>query len=308
MQPPLIKSGSLARLLENQGPNQLYHYTGPSGAIGILKSQTLWAGRPADMNDASEQALAREHALEMLSHLQFSPRSYGEGMVQYAIERLSGYWRFERTVSRSYTVSLTSQKDSLEQWRAYCPRSGGVALGFPMSHLRKVAEEQGFLLTPCVYDAHTHKAIVEQIVKFHLEVWDNRRPLNSPREGISSHLVHAFIADLDRFAPLLKHSSFAAEREWRLISPLVTELSRDDIIHVPSANGIKMFRSFSILTANHPVIEQAIGRGLTNRESGFYVVLGPNVDLDGMEESIRSLIPPEFGWQHSIGRTVSPYR
>jgi hypothetical protein len=304
----LIKSGPLARLLQSQGPNHLYHYTGPSGAIGILKSQTLWAGRPADMNDASEQALAQRLALEMLSQLQFPPRSYGEGMVQYAIERLSGFWRTERTASRTYTVSLTSQKDSLEQWRAYCPRSGGVALGFPMSHLRKVAAAQGFLLTPCVYDAHTHRAIVEQVVQFHLEVWDKRRPLDSPRQGISSHLVRAFIADLDRFAPLLKHSSFAAEREWRLISPLVTELSRDGIIHVPSEGGIKMFRQFSILTTDHRVIEHAIGSGLTNMESGFHVVLGPNVDLDGMEEAIGSLIPREFGWQHAVGRTVSPYR
>lgn len=260
------------------------------------------------MNDASEQAIAQKYALDILSHLQFPTRSYGEGMVQYAIERISGFWRLERTASRTYTVSLTSQKDSLEQWRAYCPRSGGVALGFPVSHLRKVASEQGFLLTPCVYDTHTHRSIVEQIVQFHLAAWDKRRPLDSPREGISSHLVHAFIADLDRFAPLLKHSSFAAEREWRLISPLVTELSSDDIIHVPSASGIKMFRSFSILTPSHPLIERVFESGLTNMESGFHVVLGPNVDLDGMEEAISSLIPEKFGWRHGVGRTVSPYR
>lgn len=310
VQSQLINSGPLADLLGNRGPDELYHYTGPSGAVGILKSRTLWAGRPADMNDATEQALAPKFALEMLSDLSFPARSFGEGMIQYAVERLSGFWSFERNASRTYTVSLTSERDSLEQWRAYCPRSGGVALGFPIDHLRKVTVDQGFLLTPCVYDAETQRAIVKHILAFHLKIWDQRRPLKSPRQGISSHLVHAFTADLHRFAPLLKHSSFAAEREWRLISPLVQDLSSADIIHVPSEGGIKLFRSFSLLTPEHPRIgpDPWSGTYTSYRDPRFQIVVGPNTDSEGMQEAMRSLVPEEFGWRHAVGRTASPYR
>lgn len=257
------------------------------------------------MNDATEQALARQYALAILSHLDFPHRSFGEGMVQYAIEHLSRRWGPELKASRAYTVSLTSAKDSLEQWRAYCPRSGGVALGFPMDHLQGAAADQGFLLAPCVYDDPTQRAIVDHIVRYHLQAWDQRRPLQAPREGISSHLVYAFLSDLDRFAPLLKHPSFAAEHEWRLISPLVQHLAHAEIIHVPSGTGIKLFRPFSLLTDRHPAI--VTGSGL-NTETGFHIVVGPNVDADGMTEAIRSLIPRDFGWQHSVGRTASPYR
>ncbi|WP_284976093.1 DUF2971 domain-containing protein [Arthrobacter sp. efr-133-TYG-104] len=299
----LTNSGPLGELLNRPKPVHLYHYTGPAGVIGILSSRTLWAGRPADMNDATEQILAREYALEILSSLEFPNRSFGEGMVQYALEHLSHPWRLRFEGSRAYTVSLTSERDSLEQWRAYCPRSGGVALGFSTDHLVNVAADQGFILVPCVYDRPTHREITGQIVKYHLGSWNKRRPLEAPRQGISSHLVRDFIADLERFAPLLKHPSFAAEREWRLISPLVGEGINSEFIHVPSASGIKQFQSFSLLTAQHPSIPV---KGYDRQ--GFRPVIGPNLDPGGMEEAIRTLVPREFGWLYGIDRTESPYR
>ena len=161
---PLIHSGELWRLLSRPRPSHLYHYTGPAGVIGILKSRALWAGRPADMNDSTEQLLAHAFAQESLARLVFPRRSFGEGMVQYALENIAGPRTWGES-SRAYTVSLTSEMDSLEQWRAYCPRSGGVALGFATDHLENVAKDQGFLLAPCTYDELTQRAVVEQIVK-----------------------------------------------------------------------------------------------------------------------------------------------
>jgi len=168
------------------------------------------------MNDSTEQILAHEFAQESLSRLVSPRRSFGEGMVQYALEHIVRP-RSWRPWSRAYTVSLTSEMDSLEQWRAYCPRSGGVALGFAAEHLENVAKDQEFLLAPCACDEPTQRAVIEQIVKRHVILWNKRLPLDSPREGISSHLVRDFITDLERFAPLLKHSSFSAEQEWRLL-------------------------------------------------------------------------------------------
>lgn len=308
---PLTGAGPLGQLLERPKPRHLYHYTGPAGAIGILKSRTLWAGRPTDMNDSTEQLLAHEYALAMLSRLEYPTRSFGEGMVQYAVEHLArpGVRRFEG--SRAYTVSLTSESDSLEQWRAYCPRSGGVALGFAAAHLEHVASDQGFILVPCVYDEPSHVAIVRQIVRHHLEVWNSRQELQTPRQGISSHLVRDFVADLERFAPLLKHASFAAEREWRLISPLVGERSDVEYVHMPSPTGIKQFQPFALVTSQHPSIpDRESGFDLDGVPSGqgFYAVVGPCIDTEGMVEALRALTPPEFGWAMNVGRTTSPYK
>lgn len=149
----------------------------------------------------------------------------------------------------------------------------------------------------------------------HIGIWDKRAPLNSLRQGISSHLVRDLVSDLERFAPLLKHPSFAAEHEWRLVSPLVHESEQPaTLIHVPTATTIKQFQVFALLTPQHPVIPEPfeddgvfVMRSAGSRQ-GFRPVLGPSPDSSGMEEAIRALAPPEFGWVGNVERTQSPYR
>jgi len=264
------------------------------------------------MNDSTEQLLASELAVSVISSLHYPKRSFGEGMAEYALELLERGGKFHWEASRTYTVSLTSELDSLEQWRAYCPRSGGVALGFSAKHLAAVAADQGYLLAPCVYDQPTQRAIVEQIVIHHLRIWDDRLPLVATREGISSHLVHDFVADLERYAALLKHSSFSAEREWRLISPLAGEGPAPSYIHLPTTSGIKQFRSFSLLTIDHPEIADDLNGDtiwqIGSERQGFRPVIGPCLDPDGMDEAIRTLTPPEFGHIFRCERTASPFR
>ena len=307
----LTDGGPLWQLLHRESPTHLYHYTGPAGAIGILQSRKLWAGRPADMNDATEQLLAQEYAELELRRLNFPTNSFGEGMVEYALDML----RLRRPVllsaSRVYTVSLTSEGDSLEQWRAYCPRSGGVALGFQSEHLRLVAADQGYLLAPCVYDTETHLALVRQIVKHHLVLWNERRALELPREGISGHLVNNLIEDLERFAPLIKHGSFSAEHEWRLISPHSSETHDLQYRQIAGPSGIKVFLEFDLLTDAHPemlaVAPEDSGAYRPDQQP-FVPVIGPSLDFAGMHEAIRTLIPKEFGWVAVVGQTESPYR
>ena len=264
------------------------------------------------MNDSTEQLLAHEYAHRILSGTHFPDRSFGEGMVQYALELLDRGARFRFDMSRAYTVSLTSERDSLEQWRAYCPRSGGVALGFSAAHLAAVAADQGFILVPCVYAEAEQQAIVQQIVEHHIRIWNDRQPLTERRQGISSHLVRDLVSSLERFAPLLKHPSFAAEREWRLISPLVGEHPGSGFIHLPGPTGIKQFQSFSLLTREHPTIADEYGdqiMGYVDGErQGFRPIIGPSVDADGMDEALRALTPREFGWIFQVERTASPYR
>ncbi|MFL2002236.1 DUF2971 domain-containing protein [Microbacterium sp. A1-JK] len=243
----------------------------------------------------------------------FPRRSFGEGMTSYALEHLANPGRRFFNPSRAYTVSLSSEKDSLEQWRAYCPRSGGLALGFSTEHLQKVATDQGFILAPCAYDEDTHVAIVQQIVDHHLEIWDRRQRLDTPRQGISSHLVRDLITDVERFAPLLKHFSFAAEREWRLISPLVEERRNEArYVHMPSQTGIRQYQVFDLLTPEHPVIENPPrdeeSDFLYSPAQGFRPVIGPNVDPTGMVEAVWMLIPRQFGEVWNIERTASPFK
>ncbi len=138
-------------LLARVPPVHLFHYTSPDGLIGILKSMTLWATHPSFMNDRKEQLHAVEIAQNALYN--YSKNQYASmySDEEHALfESLSA--NIHATNRQIYTVSLTAQGDLLQQWLAYCPRSGGYALGLPSYHLRVVGEEQGFYLTPCIYE------------------------------------------------------------------------------------------------------------------------------------------------------------
>lgn len=307
----LMEYGFLKSLLEQEAPVYLYHYTGPAGVIGILQSKKLWAGRPADMNDSTEQILAQQYAQAELRRLSFPDGSFGNAMVDYTLDLLRGPSEYYLQLSRAYTVSLTSERDSLEQWRAYCPRSGGVALGFRSEHLRNVASDQGFVLAPCIYEEDLQERMVAQIVQHHVGIWNARRNLDLPNVGLSAHLVHAFISDLEQLAPLIKHSSFRAEQEWRLISPHVSESQSPRYVHIPGPTGIKQFREFALLTEEHPTIPagEIDHEGFpSGAGQGLHAVIGPSLDPAAMEEAIHALVPEEFGWMYQVGRTTTPYR
>lgn len=156
------------------------------------------------------------------------------------------------------------------------------------------------------YSRREQWAIVQQIVKHHLEIWNRRLPLESRRVGISSHLVQDFIEEIDRFAPLLKHWTFAGEHEWRLLSPLASSHHRlPEKIYMPTDTGLRVFLPFRLLTEDKPSMSN---HSSDSFGSGFRVVIGPNVDPNGMAKAVRSLIPPEFGWLYNIPRTATPYR
>lgn len=251
--------------------------------------------------------------MRLLSRLRYPEKSFEEGMVQYALERCVPHdWDVGHR-PQAFTVSLTSQPDSLEQWRAYCPRSGGVALGFSAAHLDLVAADQRYLLAPCEYDESAQLRIVGQVVAHHLRIWNDRQPLETRRQGISSHLVHDLITDLDRFAPLLKHPSFIAEQEWRLISTPAGEDDINDYVHIGSETAIKLFRRFELLTEQHPTIASLAGDDDEvhipwDARNGFRVTVGPNRDKAGMSHAVRTLVPEEFGWIWDVQYTTTLYR
>ena len=81
----------------------------------------MWAGRAADLNDANEHAYAFDIArLNIENWLEF--RTPTDERVKRLLE-LVHHGMFE-TNRQIYTVSLSSERDVLSQWRAYCPRSG----------------------------------------------------------------------------------------------------------------------------------------------------------------------------------------
>src|SRR5205807_4915874 len=75
-----------------------------------------------------------------------------------------------------FACSFTSEGNLLSQWRAYCPPSGGVSLGFNPERLEAVAKEQGFYFAECVYEPQDQlqrmDAILGQVLETAEEKWE----------------------------------------------------------------------------------------------------------------------------------------
>ena len=261
-------------VMDTPRPEYLWHYTGPAGVIGICQSRSLLAGRAADMNDITEQRLARDLVSELLEvHLSKEPdlKPFVDGYRARCLD--------DATQARTYTISLTSEEDSLEQWRAYCPRSGGVAIGLDSDALHEAALSQGFILAPCVYDAGGHWEICQSIVDAGVE---RARGIKS-QEDLDRATYHLDEA-VEQVAPLLKHESFRLEHEWRLIThPLVYDVDRERLFYLPTDSGLREFIQLSLDVPEMHSSRSNPGMGTVRFK------VGPNRDREAMRGALWQL-------------------
>src|SRR5215510_2035523 len=68
MEPPF--SPTLDRILAAEPPDLLFHYTSPTGLIGIVKEKQVWATNITYLNDAKEIGHAVDYAMHFLKNLQ----------------------------------------------------------------------------------------------------------------------------------------------------------------------------------------------------------------------------------------------
>ncbi len=291
----------VSRRLQEVPPDHLFHYTGPEGLIAICRTKQLYAGRAQDMNDQSEQKLAVE-----LTELTIRNRLNSVGNPNYITDdRISRFVRhladgLYETNRQLYTVSLSSERDVLSQWRVDCPRSGGGALGLPARHLRRVADEQGFYLAKCIYDWSQQYTFVDIMLNRTIERFVNA--LTKDNEGVVIPVYsreHAAL--LAEYGPLIKHGSFAEEHEWRLVSK-PRQINDSRLIYRGSPSGIRMFYPFELFTSTNPSFD------LAQIATSPGIIVGPNIDSSAAQMAAQSLLNTSFGVGTWHGRTETPYR
>jgi hypothetical protein len=123
--------------------------------------------------------------------------------------------------SSVYVCSFSEEEDDLSQWRAYCPQ-GGFAIGFLKSKLERVAKHQGFDLDRCVYETKEQDSMINDAIHSVISEGDRMRASLSP---ISEQFFDCNEWEgrwlkqvITKVAPLVKHKTFVAEKEWRLVT------------------------------------------------------------------------------------------
>jgi len=292
MEPPF--SPTLDRILAAEPPDLLFHYTSPTGLIGIVKEKQVWATNITYLNDAKEIGHAVDYAMHFLKNLQ-APHWTLE--VRELLQQMHD--NAGAAARRIYLFSLTEERDLLSQWRAYCPPKGGYAIGLPSLQLKVMAKKQGFFLCRCVYDHAEQFAIIHEIVTEYIARYHKRRESGEEIKSARETTGWEFGQHLALYGPVLKHPSFCEEREWRLISGMIPETHPQFDCRAGAAGLIPFFK-FNLADEEHSNVVNVNG-------VQAIVITGPCNDYGAANMSVQFLCKRYLDGV-AFGQSCAPYR
>jgi hypothetical protein len=204
-------------LIATNLPRFLYHYTSQRVLLEIVRNKEVWATNIHFFNDSAEFKHALGVANVIFSKkLQADPSEHERHFLQRLPSRLEQSSRVH-----IFAFCMSANGDQLSQWRGYCPNGSGYSIGFEPSELKRIAERQGFLLAPCVYDFHVQEELVLEALEPILDEYRSAVASSPANErNIIENFANQFVSLFIPRAAMIKNASFREEAEWRLISPI----------------------------------------------------------------------------------------
>jgi len=301
-------SKEVQSLLSTPIPAELWHYTSLAGLKGIVESKRIWATDIRFLNDSQEYI----HALELLEVVAKDiEKESNLATILECVKKACSTGALSSSQLQVFVISFSEAKDLLSQWRAYTEDWRGMSLGFNLQTVRLTSDPNSLVaLAPCVYREDEKVRLLNAVLSHFLneaekiteeldskaqqvafdtfrlpkDQWEieTDKAFDGVAEGVTERLknaVGATLIDLARIMPLLKHSSFSEEKEWRLVLPY-------DAITFPDLleKDIRIGKS-SLL----PYIKEPIGQ-----EPGYpqlkHVIVGPTPVINRAIDSVKILL------------------
>ena len=242
-------------------PEILYHYTSKAGLLGIINSKCLWAANILYLNDAAEFSYTLQLGADVLeTKMKNTTLKDNElKLIHKMYDVMKG--RLEFGIPNTYVACFSEVDDSLSQWRAYCPKTGGFSIGFDYEYLRSLASDQNYELKECVYDekpelpSNKSRGLkeVERIIDKHSKEATNWT-LNGKDLDVDTgdRIVFDFLYELAYVATWMKHEAFKEEKEWRVISS-IHNVDVSSVFHREGTSMIVPYREFKLVKDDQPL-------------------------------------------------------
>lgn len=292
-----------------QIPEYLYHYTSGAGLIGILGEQKIRMGGTDYLNDREEM----KHFLRVVQRAARQMMDSGEHsdteidiLKKVASDSLED-------IPYCFVASFTEYDDQLSQWRAYCPDSGGYALGIPAKHLDNLVEDmfiqkhkegpfdkygaaaaQGelqpninskYLFIKCIYKTNLQEQIAQEILTYVVgnnQYYGIRIPSGDSSDDEAIIKYKKIMRLMSRVSTIFKNPAFKEEEEWRIISPLS---SGNNLGFTETKRGLVMYDNLS-LNATYAKLRDA-----TTKSGGHLkIICGPAANPIGSRRAAERLM------------------
>lgn len=230
---PVRESPFLTEIPDGTVP--LFHYTDAGGLSAMVQYGKLWLTSIHYQNDSQEYYYAFNLVREVLGE-------YYPGLLED--------WglNLREKTSTVFTFSLSEKRDSLSQWRGYCP-DGGFAVSFKREQINEFIRREKILVAKCIYGKEEQKEfIIKHVIEFSPEYYQEKQALvvapHFHRDERIMYFNKYLVNRVVRIAPLLKDSGFSDEQEWRLIKILSTSSEAkslgDSVMHYIEGDTVKV--------------------------------------------------------------------
>jgi hypothetical protein len=206
-------------------PKHLYHYTSQKGLLGILDIDSdkpkprLWMTNIRYLNDSSEFVHSIEIIWSVLNNLIISipcgnTRDRLETIDQQGLEKFNYFGKYY------FVFSLSKIPDDLNQWRGYCPETGGICIEFDNKKLQQLMLKKRQLFkethvfSKCKYKPNEKTELVRGYINKILPSLESE--LESD-DNITKEFVEHILGTILILSPSLKDESFSKEEEYRIV-------------------------------------------------------------------------------------------
>lgn len=283
-----IKSSPKSRSTVGSPEAVLFHYTTYFGMAGIISSKAIWCGQIQYLNDTSEL----RHGLDILAEV--CRRDFDK------MSCLSGIWDRAKGFREVnvFVCSFTDAGDLLSQWRGYTGE-GGVALEFSFDKLKVKAKEANFSLEKCVYSEAEKVELTREFLRKNL----SDSTLRTSENGGADRLIWRFLPIAARF----KHSSFAEEQEWRLISRPIP-LGDANLKVRATSRGLVPYMHFDLIAGKIIRADHLWGDKHVDDICISGVTIGPNREQELQMSAVHPLFEAHGVHWGGTRRSFIPYR
>lgn len=252
-------------------PRAVYHYTDAAGLYGMLSTKRIWATDCRFLNDELEGELGKARAKEAVRSAMFKEKD--DRKRRYYRELLEAL-REDRE-DRNFIFSLSSRKDDLSQWRAYARDGQGFTIGFDTKKLLESARTlDSFGFSKVSYSQRLFDQRLRNVIDtFQKQIFDKELSIADLDQLIENASVN-FEWIVASHSVLFKHSSFSAEREWRVNTYRFAREVSHDVRVRPCGNRLVPYIELKLCSDEDgclPISEIGIGPGFKQSSTRYAV-------------------------------------
>ena len=301
--------GGLLPDIVEQASSPLFHYTSPSGLLGLAQNHEMWATEATGMNDLAEVRQGWSFIKKWL-------KGQGEDEVLQLMRRACKEGSPVNHINGIYMCCASTRGDDSNQWRLYAQGGRGYAVEIdpstPLAVIASARERPGPTprvagkryvdfsstthVTPwlrVLYRSKDKKAALGRLAhnaRQELKVlnqthYDDRSDYEADRQMFQDSVL----SDVARIARLMKSDGFSGEEEFRVV---VTPIFDNASLFRATESGIVRYVRLTAAPVQHPAgalvyrseVEKTMSVPLES------VRLGPLIHAQNNVDTIKELL------------------